>query len=224
MTRFATAHLSEIERLDAFGSSGVWRPIRHHFGIEGFGINAYTANEAGQRVIEEHEEVTAAGTGGRHQELYIVISGRATFTLDGETRDAPAGTFVFIGEPDVRRGAVAAEPDTTVLAIGARPGVAFTVSPWEWSFRALAVGGAEGLRILDEGDERFPGNVSLLYNRACLHALGDDRDGALAALAAAIEADPRARGWAREDQDFASLRDAPEFVRLTADARTPGTA
>ena len=168
--------------------------------------------------------MTEAGTGGRHQELYIVITGRATFTLDGEERDAPAGTLVFIGEPDVRRGAVAAEPDTTVLAIGARPGVAFTVSPWEWSFRALALGGAEGLRILDEGDERFPGNVSLLYNRACLHALGGDRDQALAALAAAIEADPQARDWARDDQDFASLRDAPEFMRLTGRARTPGTA
>ncbi len=153
-----------------------------------------------------------------------MLTGRATFTLDGEERDAPAGTLVFIGEPDVRRGAVAAEPDTTVLAIGARPGVAFTVSPWEWSFRALAVGGAEGLRILDEGDERFPGNVSLLYDRACLHALAGDGDQALASLAEAIEVDERAREWAREDQDFASVRDAPEFERLTGPARTPGSA
>ena len=224
MTRFATAQLSEIERLDAFGSPGVWRPIRHHFGIEGFGINAYTATEAGQRVIEEHDEVGAAGTGGGHQELYIVISGRATFTLDGEERDAPAGTFVFIGEPDVRRGAVAVEPETTVLAVGARPGVAFSVSPWEWSFRAAAVGGEDGLRIIDEGEERFPGNVSLIYARACLQALAGERDDALRSLAEAIEVDERAREWARDDQDFASLREAPEFVRLTAPARTPGTA
>jgi hypothetical protein len=224
MTRFATASLDELERLDAFGSSGVWRPIRHHFGIEGFGINAYTAAEAGQRVIEEHTELSESGAGGRHQELYIVLTGRATFTLDGEERDAPAGTLVFIGEPDVRRGAVAVEADTTVLAIGARPGVAFTVSPWEWSFRALAVGGAEGLRILDEGAQRFPDNVSLVYDRACLHALDGDRDKALASLAEAIELDERAREWARDDQDFASLRDAPEFERLTASARTPGSA
>ncbi len=224
MTRFATTSLDEIERLDAFGSPGVWRPIRHHFRIDGFGINAYTASEPGQRVIEEHTELSASGAGGRHQELYVVLTGRATFTLDGEERDAPAGTLVFIGEPDVRRGAVAAEPDTTVLAIGGRPGVPFTVSPWEWTFRAAAVGGAEGLRILDEGAEQFPGDVSMLYGRACLHALAGERDQALESLVGAIEIDDRARGWARDDQDFAELRDWPEFERLTAPARRPGTA
>jgi hypothetical protein len=215
--RYATAHLDELERLSAFGVDGVWRPVRHHFGIEGFGINAYTVDEPGQRVIEEHDEVSAAGGGG-HQELYVVLTGRATFTLDGEERDAPAGTFVFIGEPEVRRGAIAAEPNTTVLAIGAAPGRAFAVSPWEYYFRALSVGGTEAQEILDEAAERFPGNPAIAYNRACLHAREGDREAALGALAEAVSLDPVAGQWAAGDEDFASLRGDAAFEALLAAA------
>ena len=47
--RYAMTHIDEIERLPAFGMDSVWRPVRHHFGIEAFGINAYTAsNDSGQ--------------------------------------------------------------------------------------------------------------------------------------------------------------------------------
>jgi hypothetical protein len=215
LMRYATAHVDELERLPAFGEPDVWRPIRHHFGIEGFGINAYTADEPGRRVIEEHDELGAAGA-GRHQELYVVLSGRATFTLDSEERDAPAGTLVFIGEPDVVRGAIAAEPGTTVLAIGARPGVAFTVSPWEYRFRARAIGGPEALAILDEAAERFPEDPTVPYDLACVLALAGDRDDALEALRRAIELEPEVRKWAGAEEDFAALRRDPEFSRLVA--------
>jgi tetratricopeptide (TPR) repeat protein len=213
--RFATAHVDDLPRLPAFGEPGVWRPVRHHFGIEGFGINAYTADEAGSRVIEEHNELSAAGA-GRHQELYVVLSGRATFLLDDEERDAPAGTLVFIGEPDVVRGAIAAEPSTTVLAIGARPGVAFSVSPWEYRFRARAIGGPEALAILDEAAQKFPDNPTVPYDLACVLALAGDRDDALEALRRAIELDPGVREWAAAEEDFAALRKDPEFSRLVA--------
>jgi hypothetical protein len=47
--------------------------------------------------------------GGRgHEEVYAVLRGRATFTLDGVELDAPAGTFVRVA-PEVRRRAVASE-------------------------------------------------------------------------------------------------------------------
>jgi hypothetical protein len=213
--RYATARLDEIERLSAFGQHGVWRPIRHHFGIEGFGINAYTADQPGDRVIEEHNEIGAAGTGGRHQELYVVLTGRASFTLDGEEIDAPAGTFVFVGEPDVRRGAVAAEAGTSVLAIGARPGVPFEISPWEFRFRAAALGPTpEAHEALDEAERRFPDDTGISYDRACLHARAGDRVAALAELSRAIEARPDSRTAAREDPDFESLRGDEEFETL----------
>jgi hypothetical protein len=213
--RYATARLDEIERLSAFGQHGVWRPIRHHFGIDGFGINAYTADQPGDRVIEEHNEIGAAGTGGRHQELYVVLTGRATFTLDGEEIDAPAGTFVFIGEPDVRREAIAAEAGTSVLAIGARPGVPFEVSSWEYRFRAAALGPCpEAYALLGEAGERFPDNGDVSYDRACLQAREGDREAALDSLRHSIEVDPQNSEAAREDPDFESLRGDEEFEQL----------
>jgi hypothetical protein len=62
---------------------------------------------------------------------------------------------VFLGDPAVRRGAVALEAGTTVLAIGGQPGQPYTVSPWEYSFRGLAKRGREGAAIFEEGAARF---------------------------------------------------------------------
>ena len=103
-----------------------WKPVRHHLGVSAFGVNAYVAGAEGKLVIEDHDESDA-----RHEELYFVASGRAEFTLAGETLDAPAGTFVFVEDPSVRRKAVTREAGTTVLAIGASPGKAFSPSEWE---------------------------------------------------------------------------------------------
>jgi hypothetical protein len=107
-----------------------WKPLRHHFGIRAFGINAWVAHHAGEELVEEHDEVSDAGTGG-HEEIYAVTRGRATFTIDGESVDAPAGALIFVRDPRLVRSAVAEEEGTTVLAVGAEPGVAFEPSEWE---------------------------------------------------------------------------------------------
>ena len=60
-----------------------------------------------------------------------MLSGRATFTVDGEDAEAAAGTLVFVPDPRATRSAVAHEPGTTVIAFGATPGTAFEVSSWE---------------------------------------------------------------------------------------------
>ena len=60
-----------------------------------------------------------ARRGGKNEELYIVQNGRATFELDGERVDAPAGTLVF-ARPGVKRTAFAEEPGTTIVALGGR--------------------------------------------------------------------------------------------------------
>src|SRR5213592_2264546 len=111
MAAYSVAHLGEIEEV----SDGrcPWRPIRHHFGIMSFGVNAWTARQAGDRVINEHDEDDEVG----EEELYLVQSGRATFELDGERVDAPAGTFVF-ARPSAKRTAFAEEPGTTIVALG----------------------------------------------------------------------------------------------------------
>lgn len=210
--RYAVAHIDEIERLPAFGIDGVWRPVRHHFGIEAFGINAYTAEAGGDQVIEEHDELQ--GGAGGHQELYLVLSGSAAFTIDGEQLEARAGTLVFLGDPAARRGAVALEPGTTVLAIGGEPGRPYAVSAWEFAFRGLAKGGREGAEIFADGIARYPDRASLHYNLACMHSLDGDREQALEALRRAIELNPEARNWAASDDDFSGLRGSAEFDAL----------
>jgi hypothetical protein len=115
MNGYAVAHLDEIEEL----SDGrcPWRPVRHHFGITSFGVNASTGRETGDRIINEHDESDADDN---DEELYVVQSGRATFELDGERVDAPAGTFVF-ARLGVKRTAFAEEPGTTIVALGGTP-------------------------------------------------------------------------------------------------------
>jgi hypothetical protein len=123
-----SVHLDEIADAAKPGDP-VWRPVRHHLGIHAFGINGWEAREAGDEVIEEHVETKDSPT--RHEELYFVSKGHATFTVDGEEVDAPAGTFVFVPDPEAKRRAVALEAGTTILSVGAAPGEAYTVSDWE---------------------------------------------------------------------------------------------
>jgi mannose-6-phosphate isomerase-like protein (cupin superfamily) len=124
--RFQVVRIDEIPPVPEHSSGDMtWRPVRHYLGIRAFGVNAWEGREPGDLVIEDHTEQTY-----RHEELYAVVSGRARFTLDGEDVDAPAGTLVYV-RPEVRRVAVAEEPRTTVLAIGAQPGHAFEPTAWE---------------------------------------------------------------------------------------------
>ncbi len=110
-------------------SDARWQPIRNHFGLTAFGINAYTGLRAGDRVIGEHDH--ASSEDEQHQELYFVHSGRARFEVDGAVVDAPAGTFVSARDVATRRSAVAEEDGTVVLVIGAEPGAAFEISSAE---------------------------------------------------------------------------------------------
>src|ERR1043166_5374183 len=109
-----------VARLDDMERRGRDIPVREHLGIHAFGINAYTPGEDG-RLISEHDE---AGSG--QEELYIVLDGQATFEIDGETFDAPAGTFVFV-PPESRRKATG---EGTILALGGTPGEAYQAIDW----------------------------------------------------------------------------------------------
>jgi hypothetical protein len=183
-----------------------WKPIRRTLGIEAFGINAYTGDNVGDDVVERHTEQTLG-----HQEAYVVLVGRATFELDDETLDAPAGTVVFLRDPGVRRYATAAEPGTTVLAIGGKPGEAYTPSAWEWYFEAERfrdpLDPEAALRLMDEANERFPDHVGVMYSTACWLALAGRNDEAWETLQRTIEREPKTREWAKDDEDLAAFRD-----------------
>jgi hypothetical protein len=215
---YETVRLDELDRVPIGEHGLLWRPVRRRLGIEAFGVNAYTAEEAGQEVVEHHDE-TGSGA-GRHEELYVVVRGHARFTLDGDEVDAPAGTFVFVRERSVRRGAFADEPGTTVLALGGRPGEAFQVSPWEYYFAAIPAfrerDYAGGIEIVREGLERYPDNPSVLYTLACFESLDGDSDSALEHLRHAAVHEPKVADWARHDSDLDPIRDDPRFESAIA--------
>jgi hypothetical protein len=110
-----------------------WRAVRIHFGISSFGVNAYSQPEAGKPVIGEHGEIDT-----RHEELYYVARGHATFTIEGEEIDAPEGTLVYVPDPGAMRSAVAQVAGTTVVCVGGTPGRAFSVSDWERKYDPAA--------------------------------------------------------------------------------------
>ena len=209
MSGYAVAHLDEIDEIDE--GPCPYRPVRHHFGVTAFGITAWTAREAGDRIINEHDESDS------DEELYLVLRGRAVFELDGDRVDAPAGTLVF-ARPAVKRTAIAEEPETTIIALGGTPGRAYEPHGWElWApLRPLYEAG-EYAEVADRGRvlaEAHPQYADLFYNLACCESLAGRTTDAVDHLRRAIDMSERFRAYARDDSDFDPIRDEPAFKEL----------
>ena len=200
----------KVARLDDIERRGRDIPVREHLGIHAFGINAYTPGGDGT-LIGEHDE---AGSG--QEELYIVVDGTATFEIDGETVDAPAGTYVFV-PPESKRKATG---DGTVLAVGATVGEAYQALDWgeAWQFHRDSMTAyteqryADALEAVRSGLERVPDHPGLNYNYACFATLaGETDDETFVHLRRSVELHPSFREQARRDDDFAAVRDDPRF-------------
>ena len=211
MSGYAVARLDEIGELD--DGRCPLRPVRHHFGITSFGVNAWTARDAGDRIINEHDESEQDSD----EELYLVMQGRATFELDGERVDAPAGTLVF-ARPGVTRTAFAEEAGTTIIALGGTPGKAYEPNGWEvWTpLRPLYEAGeyAAVADRLRETIEAHPEYTELFYNLACCESLAGRTTDAIEHLRQAIDRSEQVRSLARDDSDFDPIRDEPAFAEL----------
>lgn len=206
----AVAHLDELEAVPGPGSL-TWRPVRAHLGIRAFGCNAYTAAEPGDDVVEPHDEDPDLG----HEELYFVARGTARFTIDGETFEAPTGTYVFVPDPRSRRHAVAVDAGTTVLAFGGPP--TFQPSAWEWTFRAQALvrDDPEGARaIVEDGLREHPRSPGLHLALAHVELREGHRGDALAALRVALERQPEVADFVRAE--------APELAELVDEIQADG--
>jgi hypothetical protein len=200
----------QVTRLDDIEPRGRDIPVREHFGIRAFGVNAYTPGEDGT-LIGEHDE---AGSG--QEELYLVLDGTATFEIDGESIDASAGTLVFV-RPESRRKATGTG---TVLAFGATPGEVYQAIDWgeAWPFHRDSMVAYSEQRYGDAREavrnalEHMPDHAGLNYNYACFATLaGDTGDETFAHLRRSVELLPRFRDDARRDSDFAAVRDDPRF-------------
>ena len=123
---YGAAHIDDIPFEEGDSPGTEWKPIRRFFDIGSFGTNLARAGGAGDVLTHDHDE-----TDTRHEELFVIVSGQATFKVDGEEIDAPAGTFIYVPDPTTVRGAVAREAGTTMLIVGAEPGAVFAPSQWD---------------------------------------------------------------------------------------------
>jgi hypothetical protein len=200
----------QVARLDEIEKRGRDIPVREHLGIHAFGVNAYTPGEGGT-LIGEHDE---AGSG--QEELYFVLDGTASFEVDGQAFDAPAGTFVSV-PPESRRKATG---EGTVLAIGAKPGEAYRAIDWgdAWPFHSESMNAygeqryGDALQAVRDGLEHAPDHPGLHYNYACFATLaGDTADETFGHLKRSVELYPPFREQAQTDSDFDAVRGDPRF-------------
>lgn len=205
-----TVRIDEIERVQVGELS--WLPLRRALGATGFGVNGYAAAEPGAELIEPHDE-TSGGSAG-HEELYLVMSGRARLTVGDEQLDAPAGTLV-LAPVGVHRAAVAEEADTVVVVIGGRPGAAMPPSAFEHWYAAepayQAGDYSRAVEIASAGLADWPDHGALNYQLACFCSLAGRHDEAMEHLRKAFTGDPRARDWAAKDPDLDPIRDRPDY-------------
>jgi hypothetical protein len=208
---YAVARLDQLEELT--DGRCPWLPVRHHFGITAFGVNAWTGHAAGDRIINEHDESEEHSD----EELYLVLRGHAVFELDGERLDAPAGTLVFV-RPGVKRTAFAEEAETSILALGGKSGRAYEPVGWEvWApLNALYEAGeyaeaADRGRVLIEAHPQYAG---LFYNLACCESLAGRPADAVEHLRHAIDLSEDCRALAKSDSDFDPIRDEPAFKEV----------
>ena len=184
-----------------------WVPVRRRLGIAAFGTNGYRAARAGDPVVEEHVESPG------QQELYLVVRGRAEFTLDGEVAQAPSGTLLFVPDPATMRSAVALEDDTVVLAVGGWPDRAYHDLPWEPIYlarEAISRGDwAAAAQTLEReaGDHRD--TAIIRFRLAWCHARAGDADAALTELRGAVSVNPDMLQRALDDEYLVQLRELP---------------
>jgi quercetin dioxygenase-like cupin family protein len=208
---YGVVSLDELERYPAMGGAPVLMPLRRRLDVRAFGINCWTA-PVGAAVIERHREPEG------DEEVYVVLRGRARFTVDDETFDAGPGTVVHV-RPDTVREAIAVEPETLVLAVGAKPGEAFEPKSWEDAqiafAEAYARGEDEARALLGEMLARDPDAWQPAYNAASFEALAGNTDAAFEHLERALAlGPPRVRQLAANGEDFAALRSDPRWQEL----------
>jgi mannose-6-phosphate isomerase-like protein (cupin superfamily) len=104
--------------------AGRWQPLNERLGIRNFGVNA-VAMDPGDDADIEHDEADCG-----HQEVYVVVAGRAAFRLGDEQVEAGPGDVVAVPDPAETRDYWALEPGTRILCFGAGSGAEHGFGEW----------------------------------------------------------------------------------------------
>jgi uncharacterized cupin superfamily protein len=115
-------HRDEFERMAGSGDC-TWMLARKALGTSAFGYNLVQIEPGG--ALPEHDE---AGSG--QVELYVVLDGDATISIDGQELPAPAGTFASLDPGSTRTLINRSEEPVTALLIGVLPNDAYQHPGW----------------------------------------------------------------------------------------------
>jgi mannose-6-phosphate isomerase-like protein (cupin superfamily) len=115
-------HLADVP--ETVIPAGRWQPLNSRLGIRAFGVNAVVM-DPGEDADIEHDEADCG-----HQEVYVVVSGRAEFRLGDERVEAGAGDVVAVPDPAEKRDYRALEPGTRIVCIGAAPAADHPYGEW----------------------------------------------------------------------------------------------
>jgi tetratricopeptide (TPR) repeat protein len=216
---YVFAKLDELEAAPTIspGSTDTGRrrfDVRRKLDITAFGVQAFSA-PSGVDVINEHDE-TLLGEAGQ-EELYIVLNGAATFEIDGEAVEAPAGSLVQV-KPTAKRKATAKDDDTTILVVGGTAGKAYEPAPEE---------AGEAFAAYNKGDyevalakqlvvvEKRPEDPVAIFNAGCFAARAGHADEAIDHLKRAVEINERIKELIASDEDLDSIREDRRLAELT---------
>jgi mannose-6-phosphate isomerase-like protein (cupin superfamily) len=103
---------------------GRWSPLNEALAVNAFGVNSIIC-DPGEEFDIAHDE---SDTG--HQEVYVVISGRAAFVIGDERFEAGPGSVVSAPDPSQVRSYSALAPSTRIVCVGAAPGQPHPYGEW----------------------------------------------------------------------------------------------
>lgn len=115
-------HRDEFERMAGSGGC-TWLLARKALGTSAFGFNLVEIEPGG--ALPEHDE----GNSGQ-VELYIVLEGEATISVDGQDLPAPAGTYASLDPSSARTLKNESEETVTALLIGVLPNDGYRPPGW----------------------------------------------------------------------------------------------
>ena len=172
--RWSSLRIDEVPPITVAGKLQ-WRPIRRTLPIGATrDQRLHAADNAGDDVVERH-----SGASGR-EEIYVVLTGRASFELNRSTRPPGRSSSFATRSCVATRGPLS--PGRRCSQWG-KPGEPYAPSAWEWYFEAERfrdpLDTEAALRLMDEANERFPDHLGVVYSTACWLALAGREEEAL---------------------------------------------
>jgi uncharacterized cupin superfamily protein len=115
MSDAKVTHIDDIEGV--YG--GIFKPVGRTLGVTAFGVNVQVRGP-GDDGYPDHDHSKDG-----QEELYYVLSGAATLTIDGEPNDLRAGSIAYV-PAGVSRKFTTTDSGVEFISIGGAPDTPFT--------------------------------------------------------------------------------------------------